>query len=60
MKIELELDNEQVAEMVRLDLIASYGYDHDDPEFGEALKKVIRYYSTPIQWQEFLEQHKSA
>ncbi len=60
MKIELELDNEQVSEIIRKDLIESYSYDHDDPDFGPALKQVIRFYSTPKQYQEFLAQEKSA
>ncbi len=60
MKIELELDNEQVSEIVRTDLIDCYKFDHDDPDFLLALKQVIRCYSTHKQYQEFLEQEKSA
>jgi hypothetical protein len=61
MKIELELDTEQVSEIIRKDLIECYKFDNlDDPDFGAALKQVIRFYSTPKQYQEFLAQEKSA
>ena len=60
MKIELELNDDQISEIVRADLIESYDAAQGDIEICEALQKVIEYYSTPVQFQEFLEQHQSA
>jgi predicted AAA+ superfamily ATPase len=52
MSVTIELDHEQVEVIVRNDLIEMYKYT-DDPEVKKALRKVIRFYSNKVQWEEF-------
>ena len=52
MSVTIELDHEQVEVIVRNDLIEMYKYT-DDPDVKKALRKVIRFYSNKVQWEEF-------
>lgn len=52
MSVTIELDHEQVEVIVRNDLIEMYKYT-DDPDVKKALRKVIKFYSTKAQWEEF-------
>lgn len=57
MKIEIELDEGQLDELVRQSLIDSYNMAKNfggvDYEFTQALIKVIEYYSDFDEYQEF-------
>ena len=55
MKIELELNDDQISEIVLADLIESYDAAWGDVEICAALKQVIEYYSTTAEYQEFLQ-----
>jgi len=65
MKIELELDDDHIGEIVRKDLITSYlvggnlinsGFHDDrDVELQKCLIKIIEMYSTPSQYKEFCQ-----
>ena len=58
MKVEIELDDLQVQEIVREDLIKSLKVNRVveyDEDFEKALIKIIRYYSTTEEYKEFTE-----
>lgn len=59
MKIEIELNEDQIDELVRRSLIESYKNAETFGGFNSSitgpLDKVIEYYSDPYQYQEFLE-----
>jgi predicted AAA+ superfamily ATPase len=52
MSVTIDLDHEQVEVIVRNDLIEMHKYT-DDPDVKKALRKVIRFYSNKVQWEEF-------
>lgn len=57
MKLEIDVVPECVAEITRLNLIESYKCaERCSPDnILQALMTVIEYYSTPIQYKEFIE-----
>jgi hypothetical protein len=66
MKVEMEIDDEWMAKIVRQDLIVSYeclkadrnkyGANYwGDEEYFQAIIKIIKYYSTVVDWEIFCE-----
>lgn len=55
-RTKVEIDDRQIEEIVRKDLMRSYQISRslgDDEEFLESLIKVIRYYSTSEEFKQF-------
>lgn len=63
MKVQVEITEEDIDEIIRLRLIEDYtrGYPWDDEYDAEVLKKsaweIIRWYSTDPQWDEFASKY---
>jgi hypothetical protein len=63
MKFELELTQDQVSDIVRKDLMMYYAMrvepiGEEDQADQQALLRVIELYSTPEQYEQFLEEIK--
>lgn len=63
MKIEVDITEEDVDEIIRLRLIEDYssGYPWDDEYDAESLKQsarqIIRWYSSDAEWDEFVSKY---
>lgn len=57
MKVNLEIDNDSLSDIVVNSLKSDYGYvvTHGDQELLDALKKVVEYYSTESEYIEWMD-----
>jgi dTDP-D-glucose 4,6-dehydratase len=57
MRVEIELEEDQICDIVRKRMIEDLGYA-EDKKTHRAIRTIIKWYSTAGQWEGFKNEHE--